>query len=76
MTHFDEMTCLLYIDGQLDAARAREIDVHLSECAACRSLLRALQQEAVMLSSALAEDNEAMPARLLGEQARAMPSWI
>ncbi len=76
MTHFDEMTCLLYIDGQLDAARARVIDAHLSECAACRGLLRALQQEAVMLSSALTEDNEAMPARLLGERARAMPSWI
>jgi cytoskeletal protein CcmA (bactofilin family) len=76
MTHFDEMTCLLYIDGQLDAARAREIDAHLSECASCRGLLRALQQEGAMLSSALTEDTEAMPARLLGERARAIPSWI
>ena len=76
MTHFDEMTCLLYIDGQLDAARAREIETHLPQCVTCRSLLRALQQEAAMLSSALTEDNEAMPARLLGERARGMPSWI
>lgn len=76
MTHFDEMACLLYIDGQLDTARAREMDAHLAECAPCRGLLRALQQEAAMLSSALAEDDEAIPARLLGERARAMPAWI
>jgi hypothetical protein len=76
MIHFDEMACLLYIDGQLDSPRAREMDAHLAECAPCRTLLRALQREAAMLSSALMEENEAIPARLFGEQTRSMPSWI
>ena len=76
MIHFDEMACLLYIDGQLDSPRVREMDAHLAECASCRTLLRALQHEAAMLSSALTEENEAIPARLFGEQTRTMPSWI
>jgi cytoskeletal protein CcmA (bactofilin family) len=76
MIHFDEMACLLYIDGQLDSPRVREMDVHLAECASCRTLLRALQHEAAMLSSALTEENEAIPSRLFGEQTRPMPSWI
>ena len=25
MNHFDEMACLLYLEGQLDPARAREL---------------------------------------------------
>jgi cytoskeletal protein CcmA (bactofilin family) len=76
MNHFDEMACLLYVEGQLDAARAREIDAHLSECSSCRELLHALQHETAMLSSALAEDTEPMPARLLGERIRATPPWV
>jgi hypothetical protein len=76
MIHFDEMACLLYLDGQLDTARAREMDVHIAGCAPCRDLLHALQREAAMLSGALAEENEAIPARLFGEQERAVPSWI
>lgn len=75
MTHFDEMTCLLYIEGQLDDGRSREIAAHLQECASCRDLLRALQHESAFLSSALTEENEAIPARLLNEQGRGMPSW-
>jgi cytoskeletal protein CcmA (bactofilin family) len=76
MTHFDEMACLLYLDGQLDAARVREMDAHIAGCASCRDLLHALQRETALLSSALTEETEAIPARLLGEQTRAMPSWI
>jgi cytoskeletal protein CcmA (bactofilin family) len=76
MTHFDEMACLLYLDGQLDAARAREMDAHLTGCSACRDLLHVLQHETTMLSSALTEENESVPARILGEETRAVPSWI
>ncbi len=76
MIHFDEMACLLYMEGQLDAARSRELDSHLKECAACRALLQALQHETALLSSALTEDNEPMPARLISEPSRSFPSWI
>jgi cytoskeletal protein CcmA (bactofilin family) len=75
MTHFDEMACLLYIEGQLDPARAREMAAHVGGCASCRDLLHALQRETNLLSSALTEDNEPMPARLLSEQGRSMPNW-
>ena len=32
MNHFDEMTGLLYLEGQLDADRAQEVKAHLSSC--------------------------------------------
>ena len=76
MIHFDEMACLLYLEGQLDAARSRELAAHVEECASCRDLLHALEHETTLLSSALTEDNEPMPARLLSEQGRSMPSWV
>jgi hypothetical protein len=76
MIHFDEMACLLYLDDQMDAARSRELAVHFQECASCRDLLHALQHESTLLSSALTEDNEPMPARLLSEQRRGLPSWV
>ena len=75
MSHFDEMTGLLYLEGQLDAARSLEIAGHLKECASCRELIRALQQETLLLSSALTEEDEPIPARLFGERTRSMPSW-
>lgn len=75
MIHFDEMAGLLYLDGQLDAARAREMAEHVQECATCRKLLDALERETTFLSSALIEDNEAMPARLLSKPASILPAW-
>jgi cytoskeletal protein CcmA (bactofilin family) len=74
--HFDEMACLLYLEGQLDPARSRELTVHVEECPSCRELLHALERETTLLSSALTEDNEPIPARLLSEQARSLPSWV
>ena len=75
MNHFDEMAGLLYLEGQVDAARSLEIADHLKECGSCRELMRALQRETLLLSSALTEEDEGMPARLLGERVRSMPSW-
>jgi cytoskeletal protein CcmA (bactofilin family)/anti-sigma factor RsiW len=75
MIHFDEMACLLYLDGEFDPERSRELAAHLKECAPCRDLLHTLQHETTLLSSALTEDNESMPARLISEQTRIMPSW-
>ena len=76
MIHFDEMACLLYLEGQLDPARARELTAHVQECASCRELLHALERETTLLSSALTEDTEPIPARLIGEQSRDLPSWV
>jgi cytoskeletal protein CcmA (bactofilin family) len=74
--HFDEMACLLYLEGQLDQARSQEMAGHMRDCASCRDLLHALESETTLLSSALTEDNEPMPARLVSEQARSVPSWV
>jgi hypothetical protein len=76
MIHFDEMACLLYLEGQLDPARARELVAHTGECASCRTLLRALERESQVLSTALTEENESMPARLLSPQSWSVPSWV
>ena len=54
MSHFDEMTALLYLESQLDADHAREIAAHSASCADCRELLRALQTEGIWLREALA----------------------
>jgi anti-sigma factor RsiW len=75
MNHFDEMACLLYLEGQLEPARARELVAHTGECSACRMLLHALESESHLLSSALTEENESMPARLLSARGWSMPSW-
>ena len=54
MSHFDEMTGLLYLEGQLEAEQEREVSAHLSSCAACRSLLQALQKENIWLKAGFA----------------------
>jgi hypothetical protein len=76
MIHFDEMSCLLYLEGQLEPPRAREMALHISDCAACRDLLHALERESHVLTAALTEDNEPMPARLLTTRGWAVPSWV
>jgi len=78
MRHLDEMTCLLYIERQLDNARAQEVSAHTQECAACRTLLRALERESRLLTRAMLEEEEALPARLAQFQERARRSlqWV
>jgi len=78
MQHLDEMTCMLYIERQLDRARAQEVSAHTQECATCRTLLRALERESRLLTRAMLEEEEALPARLAQFQERARRSlqWI
>lgn len=78
MNHLDEMTCLLYLERQLDRARAQEVSAHTQDCAACRTLLRALERESRLLTRAMLEEEEALPARLAEFQERAKRSlqWI
>lgn len=78
MDHLDEMTCLLYAERLLDRARAQAVSTHAEGCAACRTLLRALERESRLLTRAMLEENEPLPARLtqFQEQARRAYHWI
>jgi hypothetical protein len=76
--HLDEMTCLLYIERQLDRARGLEVSAHTQDCVACRTLLRALERESRLLTRAMLEEDEPLPSRLAQFQERARKSmqWI
>jgi cytoskeletal protein CcmA (bactofilin family) len=78
MDHLDEMTCLLYAERQLDRARAQAVSAHTEDCAACRTLLRALDRESRLLTRAMLEEDEPLPSRLAEFQERARKSfgWI
>src|SRR5580704_3587435 len=78
MDHLDEMTCLLYAERQLDRARAQAVSAHTENCAVCRTLLRALDRESRLLTRAMLEEDEPLPARLAEFQERARKSfgWI
>jgi hypothetical protein len=78
MKHLDEMTCLLYLERQLDRTRALEVSAHTQECDACRTLLRALERESRLLTRAMLEEDEPLPSRLaqFQERARRSMQWI
>ncbi len=75
MNHFDEMTCLLYLEGQLERPRAAELATHAEGCAECRALLGALERETRLLAQSLAEEDESVPAQLLAPPAREATPW-
>ena len=76
--HLDEMTCLLYMERQMDRERAQEAAAHAQECGECRTLLRALERESRLLTRAMLEEDEALPARLmqLEQRARRTMQWV
>jgi cytoskeletal protein CcmA (bactofilin family) len=78
MPHLDEMTVLLYLERQLDRVRAAEVSAHTQECGECRTLLRALDRESRLLTRAMLEEEEPLPARLASFQqaARRSLQWI
>ena len=73
--HVDEVTGLLYIEGQLEQDAARDVVAHLGECSACRQLLDVLKRESLLLRQALIEDDEPIPARLLAMPRPEGLSW-
>lgn len=75
MNHYDEMTCLQYLEGLLERPRALELSAHAEGCAECRTLLRALEGESKLLTSALREQEESVPARLLSPVFREKTPW-
>jgi cytoskeletal protein CcmA (bactofilin family) len=73
--HFDEMTGLLYLEGQLDAGHAPDVEAHVRSCAECRALLGALEAEGVWLREALTADEESIPARVIAAPERHAAHW-
>src|SRR5215472_14618811 len=78
LKHLDEMTCLLYLERQLDRARGLEVSAHTQECERCRTSLRALERESRLLTRAMLEEDEPLPSRLaqFQEKARQSMQWI
>src|SRR5215467_12987267 len=76
--HLDEMSCMLYLEGQLDRTRALEVSNHTQTCADCRTLLRAMERESRLLTRAMLEDEEPLPARIAHFQEKVHRSlqWI
>jgi cytoskeletal protein CcmA (bactofilin family) len=76
--HFDEMTALLFLEAQLGADQERAVSDHASACGKCGALIGALNREGIWLKASLAEEQESIPARLLGapESGGAPWGWI
>src|ERR1700720_737430 len=76
--HLDEMTGMLYVEGQLDRQRGQQVSAHAQDCSSCRTLLRALERESRLLTRAMLEEDEPLPSRLAAFQqtARKSMQWI
>jgi hypothetical protein len=76
--HLDEMTGLLYVEGQLKRKRGQEVSAHAQDCPRCRTLLHALERESRLLTRAMLEEDEPLPSRLAAfqEHARKSMQWI
>jgi cytoskeletal protein CcmA (bactofilin family) len=74
-SHFDEVTGLLYLEGQLDEGRAREVRAHVAGCAMCSELLDALRSESEWLREALTADDESIPARVMTVPQKNRTHW-
>src|ERR1700720_4000979 len=76
--HLDEMTGMLYVEGQLDRQRGQQVSAHAQDCPSCRTLLRALERESHLLTRSMLEEDEPLPSRLAAFQqtARKSMQWI
>jgi cytoskeletal protein CcmA (bactofilin family) len=76
--HLDEMTCMLYLERQLERTRALEVSAHTQGCESCRTLLRAMERESRLLTRAMLEEEEPLPARIAAFQERVRRSmqWV
>jgi cytoskeletal protein CcmA (bactofilin family) len=54
-----EWTCALYVDGELSAAEAHQVEAHLVGCQRCRAQVLALRDEARLLGDVLHERERA-----------------
>jgi cytoskeletal protein CcmA (bactofilin family) len=76
--HVDEITLLMYVERQLDRERAQEVSLHTQTCTRCMTLLRALDRESRLLTRAMLEQDEPLPARLseFHERVKRSMQWI
>ena len=56
MKCFTALTYSIHIDGELPPGEAAAVEKHIGACADCHQLVRALQEEALLLASVLQED--------------------
>ncbi len=68
MTHYDDLTYSVYLDGELEAGEAREVRAHLADCPTCREKLRELEKVHLRLEAALGDVS--LPASLLVPRAQ------
>jgi len=64
MECYSELTCAIFVDGELEADEARRLRDHLSTCQRCRKLVNVLRAENHILNESLHElpDEAASPA--------------
>jgi len=76
--HLNEITLLMYVERQLDRASAQEVSLHTQTCTRCMNLLRALDRESRLLTRAMLEQDEPLPARLANFQimVRRSMNWV
>jgi hypothetical protein len=76
--HLSEVTLLMYVERQLDRESAQEVSLHTQTCTPCMNLMRALDRESRLLTRAMLEQDEPLPARLANFQFMAKRSmrWI
>lgn len=72
--HFDELSCLLYLEGELDAARALELASHAEQCHTCNALLTSLERETRLLHKTFTEDALEIDSEV--ETAPTVPTWL
>jgi cytoskeletal protein CcmA (bactofilin family) len=76
--HLSEIKLLLYVERQLDRESAQEVSLHTQTCTQCLNLLRALDRESRLLTRAMLEQDEPLPARLANFQlaVRRSMQWV
>ena len=76
--HLSEIVLLMYVERQLDRENAQEVSLHTQTCTRCMNLLRALDRESRLLTRAMLEQDEPLPARLANFQfmVRRSMQWV
>lgn len=74
MKHFDEMTAFLFLENQLEPVQAADVRAHIGQCAECRTLLTALENESKWLEASLME-RDPVPARFASPAVKNSLPW-
>jgi cytoskeletal protein CcmA (bactofilin family) len=73
MTCPTELTCAVYVDGELSPEETRDTERHLAECARCRRLVAALRHENRVIGAALGELAALAPASATAVRPTSIP---